>query len=351
MIGNAPFRYTVVADRYDHEPRGPTTKEWREFCVAIEQHARSCATSKDGMAIIPAVFAPGERLVDRAVVAVTALGLDVDADPVKGQRFMPLEEVQRVLPFAAVAYSTFSNSPDRPRYRVLFPLAEEIPPAAFGVLWQWANKVTGGVLMDPACKNPSRLYYAPRSPAEAHAAGWPWARVLEGPRLSMTFVPPDSLASVGGMPASRPAGRSQGVHRALPDRDAAAETLGRLLQHPALRWATEAAEEVTREVWRGIATNLICAADEHQDLVDRAWEAFNQISAADPLRYRASETRRTWRAALDSARCAGPMTFKHMVEHGLPEEMCSAGASCLVHAARRSVQACRVSYLAGGERR
>jgi len=339
---STPFRYTHVPSKLDHEARSPRSILWDEFCRVFIKYSLRAAASKDGPAVIPATFSPGGRIKDENVVTVTALGLDIDGEVAKGQTFLAVDDLHALLPFAGIAYSTYSSTPARPKYRAIMPFEQELTTSDFLVMWHWANQITGGKLMDPACKNASRLYYTPRSPAAALAAGWPWAKVLEGPLLSMAAVPVGFRSTVDipeRLQGGRREGARQGVHAARPDQKYSNAVLDRVLAHPVLRWAQEEPGDVTREVWRGIATNLICAAEGYPELLERAEEAFDEVSMADEARYRRVETLKTWSAALASAAQVGPMTFKHMVEHGLPEELCSRGATCLVHAARRSLTA------------
>jgi hypothetical protein len=163
------------------------------------------------------------------------------------------------------------------------------------------------------------------------------ADVLKAYPAPQGYQPPARPAMAGGTKSKRR--RKQGLHTAPSSRAEAQALLVEMLRHSAVRWAEENPDEVSREVWRGLATNLSCAAVDHPDLLEAAWREFNRISAEDPERYREADARRAWLAAIDSVRAVGPMGFRHMVDHGLPGECWSAGASSLIHAARLSLRA------------
>lgn len=139
----------------------------------------------------------------------------------------------------------------------------------------------------------------------------------------------------------RRATHKRGVPRSATPHKEAAALLGIVRRHCVLRWASVCPSDVSRETWRGIATNLVCAASGHPDLVEAAFAVFDALSAADSARYRPGETRRTWDGAIDSAGAVGPMTFRHMIDHGLPQVLATSGATSIIHAARLSLVARR----------
>lgn len=109
-----------------------------------------------------------------------------------------------------------------------------------------------------------------------------------------------------------------------------------MLDHPLVAWATEYPDRVSREVWRGIATNLVVPALEYpaalEELARRAFHAISENYAS----YTPTETDAEFDRAVDSATSHGPMTLKYMEANGAPPEFCVGGTS-LIHAARRSL--------------
>ena len=141
-------------------------------------------------------------------------------------------------------------------------------------------------------------------------------------------------ASVRLRPARTPKVRQQGAHTAQPPRGEALALLAAIRQHAVFLWAEASPDEVSYEVWRGLGSNLACAACGHADLLEVAWNVFDEVSATDDRRYRPAATRTAWNGAVESAAAFGPMTFRHMVDNGLPESLVTSGASSIVHAAR-----------------
>ena len=116
------------------------------------------------------------------------------------------------------------------------------------------------------------------------------------------------------------------------------------LRHPLVRWMQEEPDAVDRETWRGVGQNLACAVLEHPDLLERARQAFHELSE-DYSDYSWTDTEKAFQGAIDSVRTVGPMTFEHMAASRMPEEHWSAGSTSLIHAARLSLRARRRHHL------
>lgn len=337
-----PLRYTLVSNKFDHEPKRPVSMACERF---TEQLAKCQLLppnlSKDGLAIIFAVFIPGERIKRANVTAVTALGMDVDGDITKGQDYLSPEALHRLMPFEMIGWSTYSSTPSSPRYRAIFPFAAEYTVEEYARLWTWANAQTGGKLMDPACKNADRLYFTPRWPEGSQDR---WVRHFAGPKLSIDDVPATFVHEGAGLSPGhakpRSARRKHGAHPMRAPRREALALLETMLRHPLITWMREAPDDVGREVWRGAAQNLVCAVIEHGDLLERAREEFHALSQGY-AGYSWSDTERAFMGAIDSVRDNIVMTFSHMAANGMPEEHWSAGATALIHAARLTCAARR----------
>jgi hypothetical protein len=92
-----------------------------------------------------------------------------------------------------------------------------------------------------------------------------------------------------------------------------------------VRWAMEHPQDVSREAWRGIATNIAAAVLDDEHLHSAGAELFRDISELDPIRYSPADCDKTFRDALKSARGFGPMTYATLEAAGVPAEVC-AGA-------------------------
>lgn len=177
-------------------------------------------------------------------------------------------------------------------------------------------------------------------PPSLHKSGalYRWAPGRGPWQVAVAELPPPwvSLLLDHQTPKARHFGR-----RAQPSRTAPRMTflqakalLAAMLEHPLVEWACSNPDDVSREVWRGIATNLAIPALDHEDLEPTARNAFHAISRGYAS-YSESEADRVFDDALHSATTHGPITFDRMQQHGAPDDECeSHGGSSLVHAAR-----------------
>ena len=150
------FKYSSVNSCRDNIPR-PHEYVISGFVTRISQHQERA--DKDGPAIIPALFKKGSTRATKNVETMTALVLDVD----DGTPYADL--LPRVQPFAHLYHTSHSHSPEHPKYRVIIFLADPIPVAEWPEFWQRAFAYFGH--MDPATKDPARLYFAPAHPPGA----------------------------------------------------------------------------------------------------------------------------------------------------------------------------------------
>ena len=165
----------------------------------------------------PAVFEPGARRRAEAVRAVSCLVMDVD----HGDFDAAFEPWPGVL---AVVHTTWSHRADAQRFRLVIPLVRPVPAPRWRSAWRWAAGRCPG--SDPACKDPSRLYFRPAVPSpEAERS----ARVQGGRLLDVLDELPDEPPPVPAPAvASRPVVR---VPARLRDR-----AIGVRLSHdPAIR--------------------------------------------------------------------------------------------------------------------
>lgn len=294
---------------------------------------------KDGSGIIAATFALNSRLEQKNVESVTGVILDVD-----GKFRRNGELVHEVvdpdwflakLPYRGVAHTSYNHSPAHPKYRIILPLAEPLSPAEFHRLWMWLFERVDKKC-DPSCKNPDRMFFLPRCTAEAAADKWPWMRELHGPYLSLGVVPPDFLPEESYQPLNRV--RKQGAHMGSSSykhgRVDTHQLLECLLDLPVYKWATENPTVISREVWRGLATNIAAAVLEDDNAYGEGAKAFHTLSEGDADRYEYGVTERTFRDALKSAKHPGPMTYARLVENGAPEDSGSSGHRSPISEAR-----------------
>ena len=107
--------------------------------------------TKGGSLWSPVRYQPGTRRGNDNVAAVTLLVAEFD----HSEPDWPL-----IADLDYVAYTTWSHTHDDPHWRVVVRLAEEVPASEWPEVWQRAAFWLFPGL-DPACKDPARLYYWP----------------------------------------------------------------------------------------------------------------------------------------------------------------------------------------------
>ncbi len=105
----------------------------------------------------PAIYPPGTTRGLESVEAVSCLVLDYDDGTPIDAAIAPWEGHPLLL------HSSWSHSTTCPRFRVILPLREPIPATEWAGVWRWAEERAEGEI-DPACKDPSRLYLLPAIP-------------------------------------------------------------------------------------------------------------------------------------------------------------------------------------------
>lgn len=203
----AAFHYSLVRGVLDRKP-SRVSGTWAEFMLrtaepevrgdleldaylAADKETRN--RQKSGPAWIPALFDPGRGREDADVVEVTALVGDLDSGQLQAHQIR-----ERLNGFAHIGHSSYSHSPETPRYRVILPLARPIPPERYNALWEWLNHRLDGAL-DPSGRNPGHLYFLPAVPAGGEETFERWATDGE-------WIDPDTIET-----AERPQDQNDAV--------------------------------------------------------------------------------------------------------------------------------------------
>lgn len=130
-----------------------------EYQVALDAERKQ---DKDGSAWIPcSAIDPAGKRVQANMQEAFCLVLDIDSG-------MQLEDVKsRIQGWEAFVHSSFSHSPEKPKWRVILPLAEPIPAKDLGKVFDVFQERFDGRL-DATCGHDSaHLYYTPACPADA----------------------------------------------------------------------------------------------------------------------------------------------------------------------------------------
>lgn len=102
----------------------------------------------------------GQRRKINNVIANSVAVLDVDA----AGAYEKVDALVRALGVQYLEYTSFSSTIDHIKIRYIFPLRREIPAKDWARLWAGMNSYFQG-LIDPKCKDPTRLYFLPIRPS------------------------------------------------------------------------------------------------------------------------------------------------------------------------------------------
>ncbi|WP_369044963.1 AAA family ATPase [Sinomonas sp. P10A9] len=161
---------------------------WTDFCalMAEDQLRVSPGLRKDARGgFTMCTFKNGHRGkadVDRCY----GIALDLEADEETGEIMPPsLEVLGRIhaLGLQALVYSTYSHTPERPRYRALLPADG---PADAGTTSRAARAVLErlGLPFDKASLHPEQMMFMPTVPSEEAREDYE-LEIIDGPRVSL----------------------------------------------------------------------------------------------------------------------------------------------------------------------
>jgi predicted P-loop ATPase len=130
-----------------------------------------------------------------AVVSRSALTLDIDhAD----SSFA--EAVELAFPYAAILHTTFSSSPDAPRYRLIVPTSREMAPDEYVVAAHTVMQMLGEEQFDRSSAEPERYMYRPAAKEPSWFSWWE----LPGDAVDPDELLADFQEDLSGEPIPRP---------------------------------------------------------------------------------------------------------------------------------------------------
>lgn len=146
----------------------PVLKEltWDKFATEFDPHVFSYQTKNSVPAFSPAEYPPGARRAKKKV-KVVHFGV-LDLDKLNDVQMELLRE--KLVGFEYIFYTTWSNAKRAPLWctRLLLPFSRPVLVSEWDVFWPRFNHLFGN-LGDPACKDPSRLYFIPAAPPGTEA--------------------------------------------------------------------------------------------------------------------------------------------------------------------------------------
>ena len=147
-------------NKSDNTPR-PSLRQWKDLAGGLTRHTPR--DMKDGPAWSPTEYVPGQPRGNAHVVSVSCFVADID----DGTRPADLRERWKApdgRPLAWCLHSSYSSTPEQPKYRVVFPLAAPVPAADWPAVHRKLTLALFGDHADPACKDAARLFFLPSCP-------------------------------------------------------------------------------------------------------------------------------------------------------------------------------------------
>jgi hypothetical protein len=139
-----------------------------EFRVLEDKHLGACWS--------PTRYIDGVSMrANSGVQSISCLVFDLDRVP---------PDEARLTDICWIAHTTWSHTPEAPRWRLILPLVKAVPVRQWTDVWQRAHAALSPEA-DPACKDPSRAYWLPSHPAQQT----PLVKVHQGPLLVTRELP------------------------------------------------------------------------------------------------------------------------------------------------------------------
>lgn len=130
-----------------------------------------------------------------AVVSRAALTLDIDS-PGEGFR----DRIEMLLPHAAILHTTWSSTPEEPRYRLILPTDRDMAPDEYIAAAEAMMAKLGTDAFDPGSSEPERYMF---KPSTSNPDSWD-PLVLDGPPVAVDDLLVDFELDLSDRPAPKP---------------------------------------------------------------------------------------------------------------------------------------------------
>lgn len=133
---------------------------WDDLVAAMTWPAHS-KSKLSAPGWLPVEMRPGvTRRHASGVASIWAIVVDLDEDD---RRFAELIDIVSAQGVVAILHTTWSHTPKRTKARAIFPLESAAPADRWLEVWMSAQiwAASWGATVDPACKDPARLYFLP----------------------------------------------------------------------------------------------------------------------------------------------------------------------------------------------
>lgn len=245
------FAISLYRNVRDNLPKQQSI-DWDGFCDRYFNHHDTAFDKKAAPCWSPASYPSDAIRRDEFVKSISFAVFDVEHHGV-------FDDYRGMLAgYAYVAHSSFRNTADDPRFRIVIPLKKPVEPGLWSNVWNRLNHWAGGI-NDPATSDLSRIYLLPFCPGnqEEH-----FIEVGEGRCLDINELPelPDELVPATPKPSTRNLSRSkiEGIEEAPPDPLNPAEGLARVVQRCSfMQWASapENQGNISYGLWMAMVSN------------------------------------------------------------------------------------------------
>jgi len=272
----AAQRFSIVYfnDERDNVPQSkrPT---WTEFIQAFGKH--TIRPQKKGGVWSPARYKTGTNRGNANVECISMLVADVDG----GKAFADLKA--KLDAYHYLAHSSFSHTPDKPKYRVILPLNQPVPVADWALVWARFNAMLEGV-NDPSTKDPARIYFLPSHPENApgHFIATGVGKLLDIsdlPELPIEVVTAATRSSIKHYNKVR----IDGIEEIPEDPLNPAEGLSRAVERCAfMQWASapQNQNDVSNPLWMAMVSNA-CRFEGSEEWIHEASCHYDDYSDAE----------------------------------------------------------------------
>lgn len=151
------FAIASFRSRTDTAPRA-SSPTWPELRNRLTRH--EVRAPKDGPLWSPTLYREGATRGNAGVLSLSCFVADVDDGT------PPAALLERWEGLAWCLHSTHSSTSERPKWRVVFPLARSVPASEWSSTWRRLTHHLMDGHNDAATKDPARIHYLPAAPPE-----------------------------------------------------------------------------------------------------------------------------------------------------------------------------------------
>jgi hypothetical protein len=150
---NFPINYSTGKRHSDTQPNKHLSV-WNELCSRLSNPRLS--QQKDGPYWVPAVFKATHTRKAEDIESIHLLAIDSDDGMAREEH----EAILKQLGVEAFAHTTYSHTPEKPKWRVVLPLARPIIPEELVQVFDYVN-IAYGNRLDTCTKMPAQIFYLP----------------------------------------------------------------------------------------------------------------------------------------------------------------------------------------------